>query len=160
MKGISYLNVNNLFYLEICEKNNGISSIKFVDNIINNTQESKLTKECKHQLEEYFQGKRKKFNIKLDIFANEFQMKCYEILKNIEYGKTISYKDEAILYGDVKYTRAVGNANSKNPLPIIIPCHRVIKSNGDIGGYTTNVKSKLNLKKFLIDLEKKYLIEY
>ncbi len=97
------------------------------------------------QLEEYFNRKRKKFELPLDISGTDFQMNVWEALSKIPYGKTISYKQLASGLGDLKLVRAVGRANGSNPVPIVIPCHRVINSNGDLGGYSggTGIKEKL-----------------
>ena len=97
------------------------------------------------QLKEYFSNKRKKFYVPLDIEGTKFQMKVWNELKKIPYGKTASYKDIAIAIGNVKAVRAIGRANGKNPVPIIIPCHRVIEHSGKLGGYSggTGIKEKL-----------------
>lgn len=155
MKGISYLEINGIC-LQICERDNGISNINYIDKIPEvKEKETNLTKECKKQLLEYFEGKRKVFDIRLDIRATDFQKKCYKVLSSIEYGKTISYKEEAKMLGSYSYARAVGQANAKNPIPIIIPCHRVVHSNGKIGNYTTKLTDcSIDVKKYLLDLEK------
>ena len=101
------------------------------------------------QLKEYFNLKRKKFYIPLDIGGTEFQMKVWNELKKIPYGKTASYKEIAESIGNVKAVRAVGKANSKNPVPIIIPCHRVIEHSGKLGGYSGG----LGIKEKLLELE-------
>ncbi|HRI46867.1 MAG: methylated-DNA--[protein]-cysteine S-methyltransferase [Ignavibacteriaceae bacterium] len=101
------------------------------------------------QLKEYFEGKRKKFSVKMDLSGTPFQLKVWKELTKIPYGKTISYKDLAKKTGDVKAVRAVGTANGHNPIPIIIPCHRVINSNGELGGYSGG----LDIKVILLTLE-------
>jgi methylated-DNA-[protein]-cysteine S-methyltransferase len=97
------------------------------------------------QLEEYFKRERKKFNISLDITGTDFQKHVWDELSKIPYGKTISYKQLAKSLGSLKLVRAVGRANGANPVPIVIPCHRVINSNGNLGGYSggTGIKEKL-----------------
>ena len=102
------------------------------------------------QLKEYFEGKRKTFDIKLCPEGTDFQKRVWEALKNIDYGKTVSYKDIAIEIGNEKASRAVGLANGKNPLPIVIPCHRVVGSNGKLTGYAFG----MTLKEKIIQLEK------
>ncbi|MFU0801060.1 MAG: methylated-DNA--[protein]-cysteine S-methyltransferase [Xylanivirga thermophila] len=104
------------------------------------------------QLMEYFQGIRKNFNIKVDIKGTPFQMKVWKALSSIPYGSTKTYKDIAIEIGSPKGYRAVAQACSKNPVPIIIPCHRVVGSNGRLGGYSGGggIKSKT----YLLTLEK------
>lgn len=106
-----------------------------------------------HQLSEYFQGKRKEFTIKLSPLGTEFQQKAWEVLKTIPYAQTLSYSMQAKDLGGENYARAVGTANGKNPISIIVPCHRVISSSGDLGGFAGG----LDAKQFLIDHEQKYL---
>jgi methylated-DNA-[protein]-cysteine S-methyltransferase len=101
------------------------------------------------QLKEYFNLKRKKFYVPLDIEGTEFQKKVWNALQKIPYGKTVSYKDIAEAIGNVKSVRAVGRANGKNPVPIIIPCHRVIEHSGKLGGYSGG----LGIKEKLLELE-------
>ncbi len=101
------------------------------------------------QMKEYFDGKRKKFNLFYDMQGTDFQKKVWNQLIKIPYGKTTSYKRIAKAVGNEKSVRAVGKALSTNPLPIIIPCHRVITSKGTIGGYSAGV----DLKSKLLELE-------
>ena len=101
------------------------------------------------QLEEYFNGDRKKFIMPLDIEGTDFQKKVWSELLKIPYGKTITYKKIAQRLGKTKAFRAVGKANSTNPVCIVIPCHRVIGSNGNLGGYSAG----LNVKEKLLELE-------
>jgi O-6-methylguanine DNA methyltransferase len=100
-------------------------------------------------LREYFAGKRKKFSIKLDISGTEFQESVWYALNKIAYGKTVSYAQQAKLVRKPKAFRAVGSANGKNPVAIILPCHRVIASNGTLGGYGGG----LSIKRKLLALE-------
>lgn len=102
------------------------------------------------QLNEYFNGKRKSFDIELDPEGTDFQKKVWNELQKIPYGETISYQELATRCGSKNYSRAVGSANGKNPLPIIIPCHRVINKSGKLGGYAGG----LELKRKLLELEK------
>jgi len=102
-----------------------------------------------NQLKEYFAGTRKEFNIPLDIEGTDFQQKVWNELQKIPYGKTISYKSLSEKLGDVKAIRAVGKANGQNPIPIIIPCHRVIGANGTLVGYAGG----LAIKEKLLHLE-------
>ena len=101
------------------------------------------------ELEEYFQNKRKKFNTPLDIRGTEFQKKVWNELLKIPYGKIVSYKTISQRLGDEKSIRAVGRANGANPIPVIIPCHRVINSDGSLGGYSGG----LGIKEKLLRLE-------
>jgi O-6-methylguanine DNA methyltransferase len=97
------------------------------------------------QLEEYFDCERKKFDIPLDITGTDFQMQVWKELTKIPYGKVLSYKEIADKVGGKSYVRAVGRANGENPVPIVIPCHRVVESNGRIGGYSGGVDIKVKL---------------
>lgn len=101
------------------------------------------------QLLDYFKGERKVFNLPLEITGTEFQKKVWGELLKIPYGETISYKELAIRLGDEKVIRAAAHANGVNPLPIVIPCHRVIGSNGSLVGYGGG----LHIKAKLLDLE-------
>ena len=97
--------------------------------------ENKLLQTGMKQLDEYFSGKRKTFNLPLNQDGTEFQMKVWHLLYKIPYGKTISYNELAKQYGDLKAIRAVASANGKNNLAIIVPCHRVIGSDQSLVGY-------------------------
>ncbi len=101
------------------------------------------------ELDEYFELKRKKFSVQLDETGTSFQKKVWKELRKIPYGETASYKEVAINLGNPKAVRAVGNANAANPIPIITPCHRVINTNGNIGGYSAGIK----IKEKLLELE-------
>ena len=101
------------------------------------------------QLKEYFAGTRKEFDVTLDIEGTDFQKRVWNELRNIPYGKTISYKTLSEKLGDVKAIRAVGKANGQNPIAIIIPCHRVIGANGNLVGYAGG----LDIKEKLLQLE-------
>lgn len=122
-------------------KKNGIKG-KLVHN------EAKL-KKVTDELQEYFAGKRFSFNVPLDLFGTAFQKKVWQELLKIEYGTTVSYKEIAKRIGAPKAVRAIGGANNQNPIPIIIPCHRVIGSNGAMVGYGGG----LDKKQCLLQLE-------
>ena len=102
------------------------------------------------QLDEYIQGKRTTFSLPFKLTGTPFQLAVWKELQNIPYGQTTSYKEIAQKINKPKAYRAVGMANNKNPLPIIIPCHRVIGSNGKLIGYAGGLK----LKNYLLELEK------
>lgn len=97
------------------------------------------------QLEEYIDGKRTKFTIPLDPEGTEFQKKVWDELRKIPFGKTRSYREMASLIKNEKACRAVGTANGKNPISIIIPCHRVITADGKLGGYSGGLDKKIKL---------------
>ncbi|MBR5117464.1 MAG: methylated-DNA--[Muribaculaceae bacterium] len=108
-----------------------------------------LLENCIKQLKEYLNGNRQEFSLPLHLIGTDFQMKVWRVLRDIPYGTTISYKEEANKVGNEKAVRAVAQANGANPVPIIIPCHRVINSDGTLGGYSSGVDKKL----FLLNLE-------
>ncbi|MFD0050688.1 methylated-DNA--[protein]-cysteine S-methyltransferase [Actinomycetes bacterium NPDC127524] len=108
--------------------------------------------ECYNQLDEYFKGKRREFTFSYQSEGTGFQKTVWEALKEIPYGETGSYKDIAVSIGNEKAMRAVGNANGKNQLSIIIPCHRVIGSNRKLTGYAGG----LWRKEWLLQHEKSF----
>jgi O-6-methylguanine DNA methyltransferase len=97
------------------------------------------------QLKKYLKGELKNFDCPLDMRGTSFEKKVWAALKRIPYGRTRSYKDIAKSIGHPKAFRAVGNANGRNPIPLIIPCHRVIESNGGLGGFGHGLKVKARL---------------
>ena len=99
----------------------------------------------KKQLEQYFAGKRTSFDVALDLVGTEFQVRAWRALCRIPFGKTISYGQQASNIKNPKAFRAVGSANGKNPIPIIVPCHRVVASDGSLGGYSLGLKMKKQL---------------
>ena len=101
------------------------------------------------QLREYFAGTRRKFAVSLDLDGTEFQQQAWAAMCGIRYGHTLSYAQQAKAIGKPKAVRAVGSANGANPVPIIVPCHRVIASDGSLGGYALG----LTMKRYLLALE-------
>ena len=97
---------------------------------------------CMQQLDEYFAGKRQKFDIGINPIGTEFQGKVWHDLTKIPYGKTITYLEQARQLGDEKAIRAIASANGKNPIPIIIPCHRVIGTDRSLTGYAGGLLKK------------------
>ena len=125
-----------------------VQSVSFqekTDNFLNDTHF--LLTEVVHQLDEYFEGKRHEFDLPLAPQGTPFQKKVWNQLRQIPYGKTASYLDIAKAVGNEKAVRAVGAANKKNPIAIIIPCHRVIGSNGKLTGYAGGLWRKERLLK-------------
>jgi methylated-DNA-[protein]-cysteine S-methyltransferase len=114
-----------------------------------NIAESPLIRKAAAQLVEYFDGKRKEFDVPLTPRGTDFQISVWKALQNIPFGETRSYKDIAVLIGREKAVRAVGMANNRNPIVIIIPCHRVIGHDGSLTGYGGGLPAK----RFLLDLE-------
>lgn len=139
--------------LEIKEVDGAIVAINFIDkDLLEKETLSDEIKKCKNELQEYFNGDRRDFTVKIDFLkGTDFQRSVWKALRNIEYGKTVSYKDIAENIGNSKAVRAVGGANNKNPIMIIVPCHRVIGKNGKLTGYAGG----LDAKEYLINLEKK-----
>jgi methylated-DNA-[protein]-cysteine S-methyltransferase len=121
--------------LEIVGSVEGISAIAFVDDVQPSTRIPACLAECIHQLDEYFQGIRKEFSIQLDLRGSNFQKRVWRELLNIPFGVTKSYLNVANALGDKKAIRAVGRANGQNPIVIVVPCHRVIGSDGSLTGY-------------------------
>jgi methylated-DNA-[protein]-cysteine S-methyltransferase len=117
--------------------------------IVHNSRHSLLLR-LEDELHEYFDGKRQIFTLPLASEGTIFQQKVWETLRTIPYGQTISYAQEALQFGNPKAVRAVANANGKNPIAILNPCHRVIATGGGLGGYSGG----LWRKEFLLELEK------
>ncbi|OOM11955.1 methylated-DNA--[protein]-cysteine S-methyltransferase [Clostridium saccharobutylicum] len=153
--------MRNIFYYntmigELAIEENGLAITKvfLVDKDIEEEpvekNETELLKEAIKQLNEYFDGKRKEFNLPLAPKGTEFQKKVWNALKEIPFGETRSYGEIARRIGNEKASRAVGMANNKNPIMIIIPCHRVIGANGKLVGYAGGI----DIKEKLLNLEK------
>lgn len=122
---------------------------------INNEEESNIINNCRIQLEEYFNGNRKKFDLDIKFTKGTiFQRTVWSELLKINYGETVSYKEIAEKLGKPNACRAVGGANNKNPIAIIVPCHRVIGKNGNMVGYADGIEKK----EFLLNLEKNKLL--
>jgi len=111
--------------------------------------DDQLLSEACRQLQEYFAHERQEFQFPLSMHGTLFQQSAWKAMLTIPYGQTISYAEEALRAGHPTALRAIGNANGSNPLAIIVPCHRVIASNGQLGGYS----SGLDRKRFLLRLE-------
>lgn len=106
------------------------------------------------QLKEYFNGSRQTFDLPIDLYGTPFQKRVWEALQKIEYGSTKSYKEIALDIGAPQAVRAIGGANNQNPLPIIVPCHRVIGSNGAMVGYGGGLDKKERLLNIEGSIEK------
>ena len=133
---------------------NYVYNINFINlSSINQNIEYKkniITEKVINQLEEYFNGKRKIFELPVKLIGSEFQKKVWKELEKIPYGQTKTYKDIAIKIGNPNASRAIGNANNKNPIAIVIPCHRVIGCNNKLIGYAGGIYKKIQL----LELEK------
>jgi methylated-DNA-[protein]-cysteine S-methyltransferase len=122
---------------------NGITSVSVIDEEIETSKKiPTCLKDCVQQLEEYFKGERTNFTVKLNPQGTEFQQKVWVELLNVPYGKTRTYLEQSKQLGDVKAIRAVASANGKNPIWILIPCHRIIGSNGSLTGYAGGIWRK------------------
>ena len=130
-----------------------VLSVSFSDTMEENDKGSKVLDEALKQMSEYFSGKRKKFDLPLYFEGTEFQKSVWNELRKIPYGTTVSYKNIAEGINNEKAVRAVGNANNKNKIMIIVPCHRVIGKNGKLVGFAGG----LDKKEFLLEHEKKFM---
>lgn len=136
----------------IAEEKGAITQLFFGDNLETPNIEEKETptiKEAAKQLEDYLTGKRKIFDLPLALKGTQFQLRVWQALTTIPYGETRSYKEIAEQIGNPKACRAVGLANNRNPIAIVVPCHRVIGANGKLVGYGGG----LDIKKHLLELE-------
>ena len=130
--------------LKIVDDNQAITEIGFCEEKTEETY-SDLSSLCILQLQEYFAGKRKVFTLPLAPLGTPFQRRVWEALCQIPYGETKCYQEIAIMVGNEKASRAVGLANNKNPISIVIPCHRVIGKNGSLVGYGGGLNNKTTL---------------
>lgn len=133
-KFIQYLS-SPIGLLKIVATAEGIAEVNFVEQHTDGENPSSLTQQCAQELQEYFDGQRQTFTCKLNPEGTAFQQKVWQLLHTISCGQTATYLQQSQRLGDVKAIRAVGNANGKNPIAIIIPCHRVIGTNGKLVGY-------------------------
>jgi methylated-DNA-[protein]-cysteine S-methyltransferase len=134
---------------EIKGDENGLASVSVLDTNKPIGTVPDVLESAAKQFQEYFEGTRTEFDLKLNPEGTDFQKKVWEALQEIPFGKTISYLDLSKQLGDVKAIRAVASANGKNPLWIVVPCHRVIGTNGDLTGYAGG----LHRKKWLLEHE-------
>ncbi|MCH5327583.1 MAG: methylated-DNA--[protein]-cysteine S-methyltransferase [Coprobacter sp.] len=136
--------------LHIVQKGESIIRISFRQDLTAVSKETNLIRETARQLDAYFNGTRTTFDIPLQPEGTPFQQKIWALLQKIPYGKTMTYKQLATLSGNANACRAVGMANNRNPIMIVIPCHRVIGADGSLTGYAGG----LEVKQFLLQLEK------
>jgi methylated-DNA-[protein]-cysteine S-methyltransferase len=140
-------------YLKLTSNNEVLLSVSFAETLgVPSDFQPDILKESVLQISEYFEGKRKEFSLNLQPAGTDFQLKVWEEVKKVPFGETASYLYIAIKTGSKNNTRAVGLANGKNPIPIIIPCHRIIGSNGKLTGYAGG----LERKKWLLQHELKH----
>jgi len=142
-----------LCYIEFANEEYGLDSLQrwskktFLG--VSPERNDAMNETVKTQLSEYFAGERKEFDIPTVLYGTPFQKTVWGELGNIPYGETRSYKDIALAIGAAKAVRAIGGANNRNPIPVVIPCHRVIGSNGALVGYGGG----LSIKEYLLSLE-------
>ena len=134
---------------ELIGDKNGLASITVLESKKPKGTIPTVLKDAVEQLQEYFEGNRTVFDLRLNPSGTDFQKKVWEALLQIPFGKTISYLELSKQLGDAKAIRAVASANGKNPLWIVVPCHRVIGTNGDLTGYAGG----LHRKKWLLEHE-------
>jgi len=155
-------NMKNIFFYQtsigkigIAENENFITNVYFHgEDVPRNTvvNETEVLKEAGRQLQSYLEGERKEFMLPLAPAGTEFMLHVWEALRAIPYGEKRSYKEIAQIIGNQKASRAVGLANNRNPIPVFIPCHRVIAANGKLTGY----RCGLQIKEHLLELEKRH----
>lgn len=154
----SYIYKSPIGLLKICEKEGRITNLYLQQGgsgssmaaRLDTVWHSDLLYEAYKQLNEYFRGNRRQFDLPLQYEGTAFQRQIWGELQNIPYGETRCYEDIAVRIGNEKAVRAVGQANSRNPIMIIIPCHRVIRKDGGIGGFSCGIEAK----KYLLNLER------
>jgi len=131
--------------IKLIEQDDHLTELIFTDAPESAMPENKLLIDAKNQIVEYLSGKRKEFDMPLNPSGTEFQLKVWQELLLIPYGETVSYQEVANRLGDPKCIRAAATANGKNPIAIIIPCHRVIGSHGEMTGYAGGIQRKKDL---------------
>ena len=143
-------------HIFICQNDGALSAISCTEPNDKNERIYELTpllKEGCRQLEEYFKGERKSFSLPIELNATPFKKRVYEELSQIPYGRTVTYKELASMAGSPKAARAVGSAMASNPIMIVLPCHRVLGSDGSMTGYAYGIKKK----EYLLKLEKSHV---
>ncbi len=133
----------------VCD-DESLLKVEYTD-FVQDSDSNAILELTQNQLQEYFSGDRESFSLPIKVQGTDFQQKVWQSLQEIEYGTTCSYKDLALMIGNPNSSRAVGNANNKNPIAIVIPCHRVIGSNKKLVGYAGG----LDKKEWLLNHEQK-----
>ena len=138
--------------LKVTYSAKGITSIVFTNTWYSHSRDDLFLQSCYEQLDAYFNGSLHKFDLKLDLQGTPFQLRVWQQLQSIPYGQTVSYQQIAQQIGNPNSMRAVGSANGHNPVSIIVPCHRVIGSSGNLTGYAGG----LWRKKWLLEHEQRF----
>jgi len=142
-----------LGFLKLISDAHRLRSIRFVNEENENSAVTpEILNKAALQINEYFEGMRFRFELDLEIEGTKFQQKVWKLIKSVGYGKTKKYGEIAKEFNSLHFSRAVGMANGKNPLPIIIPCHRIIGNDGKLIGYSGGIEKK----KWLLVHEQKY----
>ena len=144
-----------LYLLEFVERKrleHELHQLHKIEHLAVSAGRTQITEQLEKELDLYFEGQLTEFKTPLHYFGTDFQKKAWKALQKIPYGKTRSYQEQAVAIGQPTACRAVANANAKNPISIVIPCHRIIQSNGTLGGYGGGVERK----QWLLDHEQKY----
>jgi len=141
MEGVAYYS-SPVGELEIEADGNRIIAARFLKDSKQIESPTPVIQQCIEELDEYFFKGRKFFSVELDLRGTDFQKKIWNALLNIPFGRTVSYSDLALITGDLKSVRAVGLANGQNPIPIIVPCHRVLGKDGNLVGYGGGLDKK------------------
>ncbi len=147
---MEYVFESKIGNLKIKTESGKIVSLSLTNEKTSDEIKEKLVQSAIKELDEYFSGQRKTFSLPLNPKGTPFQKRVWAELRKIPYGETVSYQEIALRLGNKNLTRAVGGANNKNPIIILIPCHRVIGKNGSLTGFACGV----NIKEKLLDLEK------
>jgi methylated-DNA-[protein]-cysteine S-methyltransferase len=142
MRGIAYCS-SPVGELQIESDNGKITMLGFLWDPKQPEARTPVIEQCIAELDEYFSGKRKFFSFEMDLRGSGFQLKVWNELLHIPFGKTISYQELALRVGDIKSIRAAGLANGQNPIAIAVPCHRVIGKSGDLVGYGGGLDKKI-----------------
>lgn len=157
--------MDNIFYttifspvgfLELKTNQDSLLSVSFTDKLLPTSEfQPNILKEAEMQINAYFEGKLKSFSLKIQPEGTDFQLNVWEQVMKVEYGRTASYLEIALLTGSKNNTRAVGLANGKNPIPVVIPCHRIIGVNGKLTGYAGGIEKKKWLLQHELNLSAK-----
>lgn len=140
-------------YLEIISDGTALVGIRSCPEPFGDVSGDALAAEAERQLAEYFAGKRRRFELPLRLCGTDFRLRVWNALADIPFGSTVSYSGIAAAAGSPKACRAAGNAVGKNPFLIVLPCHRVVASDGTVGGFSADI----NIKKYLLEFEKNIL---
>lgn len=136
-------------FLEILSDGDSLAAVRKYSGPNGMISQDDITRETEKQLQEYFSGTRREFDLPIALQGTDFRLAVWNVLMKIPYGETRSYSDIAAAAGKPSAVRAVGNAVGDNPILIIVPCHRVVRSDGSMGGFSAGI----SMKEFLLRLE-------